>query len=123
VHGAIEVEVFAWSDIPIPLAEFAQGIASKGWKFTPFDYRGLPISTQLFKRVSTDNQFDGGEWSLTSFMEEWTAIVGVGGFRLRSSSENPATDLKVRLWSTDDWAQTRLSVRQSWMEYFMRDLP
>jgi hypothetical protein len=123
VHGAIEVEVFAWSDIPSPLVEFAQGIASKGWKFTPFDYRGLPISTQLFKRVSTDNQFDGGEWSLTSFLEEWTAIVGVGGFKLRSSSENPATDLKVRLWSTDDWAQTRLSVRQSWMEYFMRDLP
>jgi hypothetical protein len=121
--GAVEIEVFAWSEMPSPLVEFAQGIASKGWKFTPFDYRGQPISTQLFKRVLTDDRFDSGELSLTNFMEAWTAIVGRSEFRLRSSSENQDPELKVRLWSADDWAQTRLSVRQSWMEHFMRDLP
>jgi hypothetical protein len=121
--GAIEMEVFAWSDMPSPLVEFAEGISAKGWEGTPFDYRGEPISTQLFKRVSTDNRFDGRESSLTTFLEEWTAINGGSEFRLRGSSEKQSPYLKARLWSADAWAQTRLSVRQSWMEYLIGDLP
>lgn len=120
--GAVEIEVFAWSDMPSPLVEFAEGISEKGWTGTPFDYRGQPISTQLFKRVLTDDRFDSGEVSLTTFLDDWTAINGGSEFRLRSFSENQAPDLKVRLWSADDWAQTRLSARQSWMERLIGDL-